>query len=71
MDHSNSCYYTTKVAYCTVVQGFPTYDHFKLSFELVTPTAEAKVDVYASGIRTNRPGVHKMQLIDELFLLFV
>ena len=51
--------------------GFPTYDHFKLSFELVTPTAEAKVDVYASGIRTNRPGVHKMQLIDELLLLFV
>ena len=47
--------------------GFLTYDHFKLSFELVTPTAEAKVDVYASGIRTNRPGVHKMQLIDELF----
>ena len=51
--------------------GFPTYDHLKLSFELVTPTADAKVDVYASGIRTNRPGVHKMQLIDELFLLFV
>ena len=47
--------------------GFPIYDHFKLYFELVTPTAEAKVDVYASGIRTNRPGVHKMQLIDELF----
>ena len=29
------------------------------------------VYVYASGIGTNRPGVHKMQLIDELFLLCV
>ena len=51
--------------------GFPTYDHFKLFFELVKPTAEAMVYVYASGIGTNRPGVGKMQLIDELFLFCV
>lgn len=47
--------------------GFPTYDHFKLFFELVKPTADTKVYVYASGIGTNRPRVCKMQLIDELF----
>ena len=29
------------------------------------------VYVYASGIGTNRPGVRKMQLIDELFLFCV
>ena len=51
--------------------GFPTYDHFKLFFELVKPTAETMVYVYASGIGTNRPGVRKMQLIDELFLFCV
>ena len=50
---------------------FPTYDHFKLFFEHVKPTADTMVHVYASGIGTNRPGVHKMQLIDELFLLCV
>lgn len=27
--------------------GFPTYDHFKLFFELVKPTAETMVYVYA------------------------
>ena len=32
--------------------GFPTYDHFKLFFELVKPTAETMVYVYASGIGT-------------------
>lgn len=49
--------------------GFPTYDHdhFKLFFELVKPTAETMVYVYASKIGTNRPGVRKMQLKDELF----
>ena len=51
--------------------GFPTYDHFKLFFEHVKPTADTMVHVYASGIGTNRPEVHKMQLIDELFLLCV
>lgn len=51
--------------------GFPTYDHFKLFFELVKPTAETMVYVYASGRGTNRPGVRKMQLIDELFLFCV
>ena len=51
--------------------GFPTYDHFKLFFELVKPTTETMVYVYASGIGTNRPGVRKMQLIDELFLFCV
>ncbi|PFX26455.1 hypothetical protein AWC38_SpisGene8869 [Stylophora pistillata] len=51
--------------------GFPTYDHFKLFFELVKPTAETMVYVYASGIGANRPGVRKMQLIDELFLFCV
>ena len=51
--------------------GFPAYDHFKLFFEHVKPTADTMVHVYASGIGTNRPGVHKMQLIDELFLLCV
>lgn len=53
--------------------GFPTYDHdhFKLFFELVKPTAETMVYVYASRIGTNRPGVRKMQLKDELFLFCV
>ena len=51
--------------------GFPTYDHdhFKLFFELVKPTAETMVYVYASRIGTNRPGVRKMQLKDELFFI--
>lgn len=48
-------------------KGFPTYDHYKLFFELVKPTAETMVYVYASRIGTNRPGVRKMQLKDELF----
>ena len=54
-------------------KGFPTYDHdhFKLFFELVKPTAETMVYVYASKIGTNRPGVRKMQLKDELFLFCV
>ena len=47
--------------------SFLTYDHFKLFFEHVKPTADTMVYVYASGIGTNRPGVHKIQLIDELF----
>ena len=51
--------------------GFPTFDHFRLFFELVKPTAQTMVYVYASGIGTNRPGVCKMQLIDELFLFCV
>ena len=51
--------------------GFPTYDHLKLFFELVKPKAETMVYVYASGIGTNRPGIRKMQLIDELFLFCV
>ena len=53
--------------------GFPTYDHdhFKLFFELVKPTAETMVYVYASRIGTNRPGVRKMQLKDDLFLFCV
>ena len=50
-------------------KGFPTYDHYKLFFELVKPTAETMVYVYASRIGTNRPGVRKMQLKDELFIL--
>ena len=49
--------------------GLPTYDHY--FFELVKPTAETMVYVYASGLGTNRPGVRKMQLIDELFLFCV
>lgn len=51
--------------------GFPTYEHFTLFFELVKPTADTMTYVYASGVGKSRPGVRKLQLIDELFLFCV
>ena len=60
--HSND---DATIRACT---GFPSYSSFCHFFNLVKPTAETMVYVYASGLGVSRPAIRKMKLIDELFL---
>jgi len=51
--------------------GFPSYEHVKLFYEFLRPTAQTMTYCYASGERESRPRARTMQLIDEVFMFLV
>lgn len=51
--------------------GFTSYEHIKLFYELVKPTAQTMTYCYATGERPSRSGARNMLIIDELFMFLV